>query len=167
MHFSFSIKSSILRCATTHIKLLPLDALPLEAQGEQKRDAGASDRQDKSSCDGEIIRLQHASELIRRRDLFNVRGSRSDNDPRVDASGVQRNLLDKGIGEDVLCDRDGDGTSEGVEEDGHRVADRHVLLVQNDLDRYEWDLDTCTGAESSENLVSDPRGGGRVNLEGI
>lgn len=157
----------LLCCATAHVQFLPFYTLPLESQRQDKGDPRASNRQDKRGRHREIVRFQHTAELIRWCDLSDVSGTGTHNDPRVDTGGVQRDLLDEGIGEDVLCDRDGNGPSEGVEKDGHGISDRHVLFVQHDLDGDEGNLDTCTGPESSQNLISNPGAGGRVGLEGI
>ena len=53
--------------------------------------------------------------------MSNMRCSCAYDDGGVDAGGVYGNLLYKGVGEDVLSDRDGECSSEGVEENGEGV----------------------------------------------
>lgn len=47
-----------------------------------------------------------------------------DDSGRTDAGGEFGDLLDEGVGEDVLGDGDGEGAAEGVEEDGDGVSGR-------------------------------------------
>lgn len=94
-------------------------------------------------------------------------GAGHDDGGRVDSRSVLWDLLDEGVGEDVLGDGDGDGAAERVEEDGHGVADRHVLLVQHDLHGDEGDLDTGARARPGQDLIPDPRPRRGVDLQRV
>ena len=159
--------SSPLRTTTAHIEFLPFHTLPLEPQRKQERQARAGDREDERRRDGQIVRGEHAGQLGGRRDLPDMCGAGANDGPRIDAGGVQGDLLDEGVGEDVLGDGDGDGAAERVEEDGDRVADWHVLLAQHDLHRDKGDLHARARAEARQDLVADPRCGRRVDFQRV
>ena len=51
-----------------------------------------------------------------------MRRTNLDDGLRVDAGSVLGNGLDERVGENVLCDGDGDGAAEGVEEHDDRIC---------------------------------------------
>lgn len=96
-----------------------------------------------------------------------MRRARGDDLRDIDAGGQLGDLLDQGVAEDVLRDGDGDGAAERVEEDGDRVARRHVLLVQHDLHGDEGDLHAGARADAREDLEADPRGGAAADFQRV
>ena len=111
--------------------------------------------------------MQYAGQLVGRRDLSDMRRTGGNDLRRTDACGVSRNLFDQGVGEDVLGDGDGESAAKGVEEDGHGVARRHVLLAQHDLDGDEGDLDAGAGSNAGKDLIPNPHACTRRDLERV
>lgn len=61
-------------------------------------------------------------QLAGRRDIPHVGGAGRDDGSGLDAGSVFWDLLNEGVGKDVLSDGDGKGATDGVEEDGDGVC---------------------------------------------
>lgn len=94
-----------------------------------------------------------------------MRRSGCDDGGGIQARGQFGDLLDQGVGEDVLGDADGHRAAKAVEEDGHRVARGHVFLAEHDLHGDEWDLHARARADAREDLVPDPGADVAVDLQ--
>lgn len=153
--------------STTQLQLLPLHTLPLKQQTTQERQPRTRNTQYIRLRQRIIIRQQHARQLIRRRNLLYVRCPRCNDRPRINTRRMLRNLLKQRITEDVLRDRNTDGSAQGVEEDGYRVTDRHVLFGEDNLHGDKGDLHAHSGAGTREDLVADPSACVGVHFEAV
>lgn len=81
-----------------------------------------------------------------------IRRARLQQHLRIHTGRVFGNLPDQRVGENVLCDGDGDGAPKGVEEDGHGVAGWHVLFGEYHLDGDEGDLHARAGTAAGEDF---------------
>lgn len=91
----------------------------------------------------------------------------TNDDPRVDIWGKGRQLLNQCVREDVLRDRDTDGTTQSVEEDRNGVSNGHVLFVKDDLHSNKRYLYAGARTDTSQDLVTDPDARRRRGLESV
>ena len=149
-----------------HIRFLARDTPPFKKQAAQECNSCTGNGKNIRIRDGEIVGRQESKKLGRRNDLSYVCSTSLDNDLGSHSRCVPGNLLDQGVAEDVLCNRDRNGATQTVEEYSRCIAGRHILLVQNHLNRNKGNLHTHSGTKTSKNLVTNPCASARLDFEG-
>jgi len=96
-----------------------------------------------------------------------VRGTRINDDARIDSRSVLWDFLSQTVDEDVLSNGDSDGAAQRIEEHDQGIRSRHVLFASHNLDCNEGDLNACAGAQAREDLVTDPVTGRGVEFKRI
>src|SRR5436853_5970353 len=147
----------------TNLQLLSLYAFPLKHQGTEECQRGARNRQNEAPRHRNVVCGQDTGQLALRRYFSDVSSAGSNNFCGIYTYSVPRNFLNQRTGEYVLSNGNGCGAAQGVGEDGNSVTGGYVFLIEHDLDRHEWYLDTGAGTNTGQNLVPNPhlsRGGG-------
>lgn len=153
-------------CGRWH-QFLSLHILPLDEACTYGRNATHGNWYHKRLLQSCHIGLEHTWQIFWAHNLSQMCSTRVDNSASRNIGCIFWQVAYEAIGENILGNRDGERTTERIEEQGDSIASRHVFLVENHLNSNKWDLDTCTCTQTRKKLIADPSSSGGRDFESV